>query len=142
MKCNADGELKDCQCCPSEQPQCDDEGCNGKDSKCEAEKLKGCSCEEEPIGPRLLPQQEPSLVSQSEIDNTAWEIFQTLFGGDRTKLGGGDEDHPSEKPQCSEQSASGVPEQLVTDVGNKSPNDLQYLMREGRQTKWSYKVKV
>ena len=64
------------------------------------------------------------------------EIFQSLYGGDLTILDGASGDsreHPSGKPQCRDNNASGVPGQLVTEIGNKSPNDLQYMMREGRR---------
>jgi len=91
--------------------------------------LKGCSCDDIPTGAVILPYPAYTPVSQAQIDAVAWEIFQDMFDGNLALLDGS-EGNPSSSPTCSNNSASGVPSELVTNSGNATPNQLLYSMRE------------
>ncbi len=81
-------------------------------------------------GPPPLPQPANESFSQQTIDDTAREIFQDVFGDSQAELGG---ETPISNPTRSNDSASGVTSDVLTQSGNTTPtsNQLQYLMRQG-----------
>jgi hypothetical protein len=79
-------------------------------------------------GPPPLHQPANQCFSRQTTDDAAWEIFQGVFGDSQAELG---EENPIANPTCSNNSASGVTSEVVTQSGNATPNQLQYLMRQG-----------
>jgi hypothetical protein len=85
LKCSKD-EVKDCRCCPA-KVDCSIDDCKGKDSKCAADKLQGCKCQDgnKDTTP-VIGDPAPPLPNQGAIDDLAWGIFQDVFNGDEKLL--------------------------------------------------------
>ncbi|KAH4074369.1 hypothetical protein HBI25_233920 [Parastagonospora nodorum] len=91
LKCNANGQLKGCQCCPAEAPTCDADDCKGDDKdKCQADKFKGCGCEA-PEFDRQEPEPDepfPEVPSSDTLLKQAKESLDKIWGGDKSKVPG------------------------------------------------------
>ncbi|KAJ4350342.1 uncharacterized protein N0V89_008963 [Didymosphaeria variabile] len=86
------------------------------------DKWKGCECIE--------------LSDESDVEYTAYsdselEQYGTFFDQLPSSDSDKPREHPSNNPACQSDNANGpLPDQLVTDAGNKKPSELQYMMRE------------
>jgi hypothetical protein len=90
-------------------------------------KWKDCDCID-------LTDEEEGYDAFSDADYDMWDRIKAALPPANSP-GGGDKprDHPSGNPTCGGNQVDSIPSQVTTDQGNKSPKDLQYMMREGKK---------
>jgi hypothetical protein len=126
----------DCAC-KKDQPQCpegDDilgcDECGGANEqhKCkgledENNKWKDCDCID-------ISSDDEGYDAFSDADIAMWDRIKAALppaGSSPDKP----REHPSGNPTCGGNQADKIPAKVKTDNGDKSPKDLQYMMREG-----------
>lgn len=135
-KCTV-GQHVDCACkkdqeeCPEEEDILGCHECGGanEEGKCkgveeENNKWKDCDCME-------IFEEEDGYTAFSDADVAAWDRIIAAL----PKVGDDDHqdqgrDHPSNDPKCGGNQVDSIPGKVKTDDGDKSPKELQYMMRE------------
>jgi hypothetical protein len=125
----------DCAC-TNDQPQCpegDDilacDECGGatEDQKCKGledqnNKWKDCDCIE-------MGDEDEGYNPFSDSDYDMWDRVAAALPPVGSE--GNNREHPSGNPTCGGNQVDSIPSKVKTDDGEKSPQELQYMMREG-----------
>jgi hypothetical protein len=132
---HSQGAHIDCTC-TKDQPQCpegDDilacDECGGanEDQKCKGledqeNKWKDCDCIE-------MGDADEGYDPFSDSDYDMWDRVAAALPPVGSE--GNNREHPSGNPTCGGNQVDSIPSKVKTDDGEKSPQELQYMMREG-----------